>query len=137
MVTSVLPETSTNQQLYVPLFLTICDIILCLFVFLILNRGIFDIYVKIEGNDKLVGIVTCILVYFCEIFQKLCASIINSKISLIYLVFENTTDHHFTKRKKCRCRFLPSYTELQSQPKLIGKHPFFLIRLSCLIQFAS
>ena len=68
MVTSVLPETSTNQWLYVPLFLTICDIILCLFVFLILNRGIFDIYVKIEGNDKLVGIVTCILVYFCEIF---------------------------------------------------------------------
>ena len=68
MVTSVLPETSTNQLLYVPLFLTICDIILCLFVFLILNRGVFDIYVKIEGNDKLVGIVTCILVYFCEIF---------------------------------------------------------------------
>ena len=68
MVTSVLPETSTNQSLYVPLFLTICDIILCLFVFLILNRGVFDIYVKIEGNDKLVGIVTCILVYFCEIF---------------------------------------------------------------------
>ena len=68
MVTSVLPETSTNQSLYVPLFLTICDIILCLFVFLILNRGVFDIYVKIEGNDKLVGIVTCILVYFCEVF---------------------------------------------------------------------
>ena len=68
MVTSVLPETSTNQSLYVPLFLTICDILLCLFVFLILNRGVFDIYVKIEGNDKLVGIVTCILVYFCEVF---------------------------------------------------------------------
>ena len=67
-------------------------------MFLILNRGVFDIYVKIEGNDKLVGIVTCILVYFCEIFRNCALQIINSKISLIYLVFENTTDHHFTRK---------------------------------------